>query len=94
MGEGLLLAIMVKVIYYIVIIHYYLVVKGSFKWIKEYIGSIQLNPSEELAKIPPHSSLFIFDHENRYSVVILENSYMQQVSSSYFSLFVYHFLPF
>ena len=36
-----------------------------FDWMKEYFGTIQLDPNKELDKIPPHSAFFIIDHENR-----------------------------
>jgi len=50
--------------------HYMLLVSSAaskaWEWMKDYFGSFQLDPRQELAKIPPHSSFFIFDHENRY----------------------------
>ena len=37
-----------------------------WKWIKDYVGNIQLNPVKELAEIPNHSSFFILAPHNRY----------------------------
>ena len=37
----------------------------AFKWMKDYFGAIHFDPSKDLKDIPPHSSFFIIDHNNR-----------------------------
>lgn len=34
-------------------------------WLKEYLGTLQLDPKEELQEIPNHSAFFILSPDNR-----------------------------
>ena len=36
-----------------------------FTWLKDYLGTIQFDPKEELQEIPNHSAFFILSPDNR-----------------------------
>ncbi len=36
-----------------------------WSWVKDYFGTFQLDPNEELKEIPNHSSFFILSPDNR-----------------------------
>lgn len=56
----------------------------AFKWVKDYVGTIQLNPKKELLEIPYHSSFFILSPDNR-----LRELCYRVVSSKAFSTITY-----
>ena len=40
-----------------------------WRWFTDYIGTIQFDPTKELAEIPDHSAFFILSPDNRYVCV-------------------------
>ena len=40
-----------------------------YSWLKDYLGTIQFNPKEELEEIPNHSAFFILSPDNRFVCV-------------------------
>ena len=45
--------------------HVYIVLR-MWHWFRDYIGTIQFDPTKELAEIPGHSAFFILSPDNRY----------------------------
>lgn len=51
-------------------------------WIKDYLGTIQFDPAEELMEIPNHSAFFILSPDNRLTNILHVSVYCVWVEVS------------